>query len=151
MEKLNRTIKGLKCCIIRDPDDKLKCKECPYEPSCVSRLIELATKANILLTKPHLLSLDYGLYNLETYDVVWLETYWDGHTHLESLVLTSNEYQEPSLCNGITTLNLHHLHQSLIDSFSIDYADTRYRFWSSKPSKEDRENETRWNTCNTKY
>ena len=150
MEKLNKTIKGLECCIIRDPDDKPRCKECPYEGNCANRL-KIDAKEVLLSMKPHLLSLDHILYNLETYDVVWLETYWDGHTHLESLVLTSNEYQEPSLCNGITTLNLHHLHQSLIDSFSIDYADTRYRFWSSKPSEEDRESETRWNTCNTKY
>ena len=38
MEKLNEAIKGLECCIIRDPDDKPRCKECPYESNCVNRL-----------------------------------------------------------------------------------------------------------------
>lgn len=36
-----KVIKGLECCIIRDPDDKMRCSECPYnEPDtyCLNRL-----------------------------------------------------------------------------------------------------------------
>lgn len=40
-EKLAKVIKGLECCIIRDPDDKMRCSECPYkDPNtyCLNRL-----------------------------------------------------------------------------------------------------------------
>ena len=38
MADLEKVIKGLECCILRDPDDKLRCSECPYEGNCVNRL-----------------------------------------------------------------------------------------------------------------
>ena len=43
MAELEKVIKGLECCILRDPDDKPRCKECPYEGNCINRL-----KADIL-------------------------------------------------------------------------------------------------------
>ena len=34
-----KVIKGLECCIMRDPDDHTRCGECPYEGTmCVNRL-----------------------------------------------------------------------------------------------------------------
>ena len=36
-----KVIKGLACCILRDPDDKMRCSECPYNESdtyCLNRL-----------------------------------------------------------------------------------------------------------------
>lgn len=30
MNKFEKTIKGLKCCILRDPDDHQRCEECSY-------------------------------------------------------------------------------------------------------------------------
>lgn len=33
-----KAIKGLECCILRDPDDKQRCSECHYEGNCVNRL-----------------------------------------------------------------------------------------------------------------
>ena len=33
-----KVIKGLECCIKRDPDDKMRCGECPYEGACLNRL-----------------------------------------------------------------------------------------------------------------
>jgi hypothetical protein len=38
MAELEKVIKGLECCILRDPDDKQRCSECPYEGNCVNRL-----------------------------------------------------------------------------------------------------------------
>lgn len=35
---LNRAVKGLSCCILRDPDDKPRCTECPYDGACGNRL-----------------------------------------------------------------------------------------------------------------
>ena len=31
-------IKGLECCVLRDPDDKPRCSECPYDGACLNRL-----------------------------------------------------------------------------------------------------------------
>lgn len=38
LTKLEKTIKGLECCILRDPDDHARCGECPYKSNCVNRL-----------------------------------------------------------------------------------------------------------------
>ena len=41
MEKIDKVRRGLECCIVRDPDDKHDCVECPYrDPTayCVNRL-----------------------------------------------------------------------------------------------------------------
>ena len=35
---LNKAVKGLYCCILRDPDDKPRCSECPYDGACANRL-----------------------------------------------------------------------------------------------------------------
>lgn len=33
-----RVIKGLECCILRNPDDHARCSQCPYGGNCVNRL-----------------------------------------------------------------------------------------------------------------
>ena len=33
-----KVVKGLECCILRHPDDKARCEECPYESACCNRL-----------------------------------------------------------------------------------------------------------------
>ena len=38
MADREKVIKGLECCIKRDPDDKTRCGECPYEGACLNRL-----------------------------------------------------------------------------------------------------------------
>lgn len=36
MEQLEKVRKGLECCVLRDPDDHLRCGECPYNPHAIS-------------------------------------------------------------------------------------------------------------------
>ena len=38
MLDVEKVIKGLECCIKHDPDDKMRCGECPYEGACLNRL-----------------------------------------------------------------------------------------------------------------
>lgn len=38
MADLEKVIRGLECCILRDPDDHARCSQCPYESNCVNRL-----------------------------------------------------------------------------------------------------------------
>lgn len=35
-ELLDRVRNGLECCVLRDPDDHLRCGECPYNPHAIS-------------------------------------------------------------------------------------------------------------------
>lgn len=38
MADRDKVIKGLECCILRNPDDHARCSQCPYESNCVNRL-----------------------------------------------------------------------------------------------------------------
>ena len=38
MTKFEKVIKGLECCILRDPDDHARCSKCSYGHNCVNRL-----------------------------------------------------------------------------------------------------------------
>lgn len=55
MTKFEKVIKGLECCIKRDPDDYLRCDECPYPDgsACTNRLkidaLELLKRAGCIL------------------------------------------------------------------------------------------------------
>ena len=35
---LDKTIRGLECCVLWDPDDKPRCDSCTYEGNCLNRL-----------------------------------------------------------------------------------------------------------------
>ena len=45
-------IKGLECCIVRDPDDRMRCGECPYRDPISYCLNRLKTDALQLLKGP---------------------------------------------------------------------------------------------------
>lgn len=38
MAELEKVIRGLECCILRDPDDHARCSQCSYGGNCVNRL-----------------------------------------------------------------------------------------------------------------
>ena len=57
MTKLEKEIKGLECCILRDPDDKPRCNECPYEGACSNRLKNDALEL-LKAKQPRVLTLD---------------------------------------------------------------------------------------------
>ena len=38
MDNMEKAIKGLECCVLRDPDDKSRCEQCPYDGACLNRL-----------------------------------------------------------------------------------------------------------------
>lgn len=38
MADREKVIRGLECCILRDPDDHARCNKCPYDGNCVNRL-----------------------------------------------------------------------------------------------------------------
>ena len=38
MADREKVLKGLECCILRNPDDHARCSQCPYGSNCVNRL-----------------------------------------------------------------------------------------------------------------
>ena len=38
MDDRGKVIRGLECCILRDPDDHARCSQCSYGGNCVNRL-----------------------------------------------------------------------------------------------------------------
>ena len=38
MPDIATVIRGLECCVLRDPDDRPRCGECPYDGNCLNRL-----------------------------------------------------------------------------------------------------------------
>lgn len=38
LRNIDMAIQGFECCTLRNPDDKRRCAECPYEGNCVNRL-----------------------------------------------------------------------------------------------------------------
>lgn len=37
-EKREKVIRGLECCVLRNPEDRPRCNECPYDGACLNRL-----------------------------------------------------------------------------------------------------------------
>ena len=74
MAETEKTIKGLECCIVSDPDDKRNCKDCPYNDHSITNAPcgnGLMANALALLKKQIPSIIDYN--DLENYEVVWLE------------------------------------------------------------------------------
>ena len=57
MTELEKVVAGLECCIKRDPDDKPRCQECPYDGACLNRLKSDAL-AILKAEEPRVLTLD---------------------------------------------------------------------------------------------
>lgn len=70
MELRDKVVCGLECCILRDPDDKARCSQCPFhgEGYCLNRLKYSA----LHLLKPRLLTLE-AVKRLKYGDVVYIE------------------------------------------------------------------------------
>ena len=88
MTKLDKVIQGLKCCILRSPDDKARCNNCPYEGNCVNRLkmdaLELLKEQGWTLIMEdadgylHSLPGDDGKYLMTDGKDIWIDDYVDG-------------------------------------------------------------------------
>ena len=68
MEKREKVIKGLECCILHDPDDKPRCESCPYDGACVNRLKRDALKL-LKAQEPRVMTLE----EVKTAEVVFME------------------------------------------------------------------------------
>lgn len=130
MSEREKVIKGLECCIIRDPDDKMRCGECPYkEPDtyCLNRLkmdaLDLLNAKPRVMTKDEVMALEEG-------EVAWLE---------ERFERAGKRFISPMMSDGKGKMMGVYAHLSVAVMRSRGR-----RFWTAKPTKEQME-ETAWN------
>ena len=127
MSKRDKIIGGLECCILRDPDDKMRCGECPYkEPDtyCLNRLktdaLDLIDAKPRVMTKDEVMALEEG-------EVAWLEERYDK---------AGLSYIQPMMSNGKGLMQGTHL----TTNAAIMHWRGR-RFWTARPTEEQREAE----------
>ena len=127
-EKLEKVIKGLECCIIRHPDDKARCDECPYESACCNRLKRDALDL-LKAQEPRLLGLD----EIKMLGLMWLES--------------RNGFVQPVICQNYEycvdrSVEFIMVHGTICNS--INTFGKLWRVWTSEPGKEQR-GAAKWN------
>lgn len=125
MSKREKVIKGLECCIVREPDDNVRCGECPYnEPNtyCLNRLKMDAL--GLLDAKPRVMTKDEVM-ALEEGEVAWLE---------ERFEKAGKHFIFPMMSDGKGKMMGIYAHLSV----AVMHSRGR-RFWTEKPTEEQRE------------
>jgi hypothetical protein len=125
-----KVIKGLECCIKHDPDDKMRCGECPYEGACLNRL-KADALALLKAQEPRVMTLD-EVVTAKPGTVVWLE-----------------DFDKPDVISGL--LKRLFICTKVIDFLTVkkevnnevtadlDVYGSEWRCWSAKPTDAQRE------------
>ncbi len=125
MSKREKVIKGLECCIVREPDDNVRCGECPYnEPNtyCQNRLKMDAL--GLIDAKPRVMTKD-EVTALEEGTVAWLEERYEKD---------GRSYIQPMMSNGKGLMQGTHL---AANAAAMSWRGRR--FWTARPTEEQRE------------
>ena len=88
MTEREKVIKGLECCILRNPDDHARCSQCSYGSNCVNRL-KIDALALLKEQEWHMLTEDDdgivhgipgddGQYLMTDGKDIWIDDYVDG-------------------------------------------------------------------------
>ena len=73
--------------------------------------------------------------------VVWLETYFDGHTALQPFMFDIG-FTQPIMINGNNYFCNNwesEVEESIAQMFAEKWRDKRFRWWDSKPANEERD------------
>ena len=128
-----RIIKGLECCVLRDPDDKQRCSECPYEGNCVNRLKQDAL-ALLKEQEPRVMTLEEVL-AMKFDDVVYVEVV-PTHTVLSAIVLDVIP-KLPEIGIGVVQFRQAPTWNG-INNADLSYYSKTWRCWTSRPTDEQR-------------
>lgn len=124
MAEYQKTVRGLECCILRDPEDKPRCAECEYEGACVNRLMMDALE---LLKKqePRLLTFEQikDIMN----GVVWVEL--KDRREVDPWIVIQGKIWRPDYNTGYECW----------DVCKEDEYNRIARCWSARPTDEQRE------------
>jgi len=135
MPDLDKVIKGLECCILRNPEDHARCSQCSYGGNCVNRLkMDALELLKLMRPKPPRVIRKDELWNLPGGSVVWMEE----RTIIE-------ECPEPVIpvcfedIQDVTIGNNPKVHSAIAFNGRYDRMDqygTMYRFWTARPTEE---------------
>ena len=131
MSEREQVIRGLKCCIMRNPEDKMRCGECPYnDPNtyCLNRL-KMDALALMKKQEPRVMTKDEVM-ALEEGEVAWLE---------ERFERAGKSFIAPMMSDGKGKMMGTYAHLSV----AVMHSRGR-RFWTARPTEEQREAEA-WN------
>lgn len=141
-KKFEKVMEGFDCHLQKN----CECDFCPYNDPYSSCAMNLMYEAYDLLKElttsstPHLLTFE-EVVTAPIGTVVWLEAYFDCRTGLEPFLVDIDTTQKPVICNGKDTYYNtwgDELAEQIIDSFAEEYKDRKIRFWSARPTEEQR-------------
>ena len=95
---------------------------------------ELKAQEPIIISLRDVVCADVG-------SVVWLETYYDGKTGIEPFLVCIDFTQKPVIINGwdsFYNISEQELNDDIVNSFYDEFTVRKFRFWSSKPTDEQR-------------
>lgn len=128
---LGNVIRGLECCILRDPDDHARCSKCPYDGNCVNRL-KMDALELLKAQEPRVMSLEEIEDALDT--VVWLDI-----PGAENLADGFSLIMAYSRKNGFVLLDSPFGDNPSQDRFEYTDYNKTWRCWTSRPTDEQRE------------
>lgn len=137
MNNPEKVIKGLECCILRDPDDHARCSQCSYGSNCVNRLkmdaltllksqqeriaeLETAQTARVMT-----------LEEVKNSEVVYLEDYSDPDDGVSSIIRPAINVEAKN--GGIFMLDSIAWDEGYIFNADDDYG-KEWRCWTSRPT-----------------
>lgn len=123
MPDLEKAIRGLECCILRDPDDHARCSQCPYESNCVNRL-KMDALELLKAQEPRVMTSE-EVQRAEEGTVVWFEQHTPEWDYLQPMVSTG----DGCVGNIYLGVNLQYVKDGARE----------YRFWTSRPTEDQRE------------
>ena len=112
----------------------------------IERIGKLKVQTPRVLTLEEVITSEFG-------QTIWLESYFDGTTSLEAFLVDIECSNKPVLVNGryeFYNLNTKELDEEILSTFHEKYKIKKYRFWSAKPTKEQRE-VMKWDDNNSNY
>lgn len=119
-----KVIKGLECCIKRDPDDKTRCDECPYGGACLNRLKSDAL-ALLKAQQPRVMTLE----EVHEGDVMWFDS--PGNFIMRPVICVMHDKGDSSY--------LVFAWQYGTFTWRISDYGIGWRCWASRPTDEQRE------------
>lgn len=122
---LDKAIKGLECCILRDPDDFPRCSVCPYESNCVNRL-KMDVLALLKAQEPRVMTLD----EIKDGEPYWLSAGKEFVPRPVICIHREDDARKPYITFAW---------QFGTFSWESEDYDKTWRCWTSRPTDEQRE------------
>lgn len=132
-----KVIKGLECCIMRDPDDHTRCSECPYESTMCGNRLKIEALALLKAQEPRVMTLEeviahYSLPPVFPDDLGMQEDYYED---IQPLYF---EFPHDSEEPWIVHWRGHAQVARYLDEWRHSY-NKKWRCWTSRPTDARRE------------